>query len=87
VSGEPTPGQGHNAKGQIRAFVERINRLEEEKAALSSDINDLKAEAKGTGLNPVMLTRLAKLVRKDKGKVQAEMSEFDLYLAAYDFLN
>jgi uncharacterized protein (UPF0335 family) len=87
MSEERTPGPGDNVKGQIRSFVERINRLEEEKSAITSDINDLKAEAKGVGLNAVMLTKLAKLVRKDSGKVKAEMSEFELYLAAYDFLN
>jgi uncharacterized protein (UPF0335 family) len=77
----------HNVKGQIRAFVERLNRLEEEKSAIASDIGDLKTEAKGAGLNPVMVARLAKLVRKGTDKSKAEMSEFDMYLAAYDFLN
>jgi uncharacterized protein (UPF0335 family) len=85
---DDTPAPATNsARAQIRSFVERINRLEEEKSAIVSDIGDLKAEAKGVGLNPAMLTRLAKMVRKDAGKVKSEMSEFELYLAAYDFLN
>lgn len=37
------------AAGQLRAFVERIERLEEEKATIASDIKDVYAEAKGTG--------------------------------------
>jgi uncharacterized protein (UPF0335 family) len=37
------------AAGQLRAFIERIERLEEEKKTISDDIKDVYAEAKGTG--------------------------------------
>jgi uncharacterized protein (UPF0335 family) len=72
---------------QIRAFVERLNRLADDGDAVRADVKDLGQEIKGVGLNAAMVKRLAKMVRKDAGKVKAELSEFELYLAAYDFLN
>jgi uncharacterized protein (UPF0335 family) len=73
--------------GQIKAFVERLNRLAQDADAVRADVTDLKREIKGVGLNPKMVVKLAKMVRQDASAVKAELDEFEMYLAVYDFLN
>ncbi len=46
------PDVGGIAGAQLKAFIERIERLEEEKRALGEDIKEVYAEAKGTGFEP-----------------------------------
>ena len=63
------------AKDQLKAFVERIERLEEEKKATSGDIRDVYAEAKGTGLDTKALrtiVRLRKLNTDERREQQEE---------------
>jgi uncharacterized protein (UPF0335 family) len=52
MSDEITGSSQTVAAGQLRAFIERIERLEEEKKTISDDIKDVYAEAKGTGFVP-----------------------------------
>ena len=70
------------AAGQLRAFIERIERLEEEKKTISDDIKEVFSEAKGTGFD----TKAMRVILRDRKKDQAERSEFetivDLYKAA-----
>lgn len=67
------------AVDQLRAFVERIERLEEEKAALAADIREVYGEAKGTGFDGKALRRLITLRRMD----QADREEQDALLEIY----
>ena len=53
------------AKDHLKAFVERIERLEEEKKALADDIRDVYAEAKGTGFDVKALRTIVKLRKQD----------------------
>jgi uncharacterized protein (UPF0335 family) len=70
------------AAGQLRAFIERIERLEEEKRTIGDDIKDVYAEAKGTGFVTTAIREIIKLRRKDQAERQEEESILDLYKAA-----
>ncbi len=68
--------------GQLKAIIERIERLEEEKKALSEDIRDVYAEAKANGFDAKVLRRIVSL-RKQDANERKEMEEIlDLYLSA-----
>jgi len=68
-----------SAKDQIRSYVERIERLPEEKAGLASDISDLFAEAKSSGFDTKALREVIKL-RKIEA---AEREQHEGVLATY----
>lgn len=67
------------AAGQLRAFIERVERLEEEKKTISEDIREVYAEMKGTGFDTKAVRRLVALRKKD----QAERQEAAAILALY----
>ncbi len=68
--------------GHLRAFIERIEKLEEEKRAIAEDIKDVYAEAKGTGFDPKIMRKIVSLRRQDKNKRQEEEEILDLYMSA-----
>jgi uncharacterized protein (UPF0335 family) len=68
--------------GQLRAFVERIERLEEEKKALADDIKDVYAEAKGNGFDTKVIRKVVSIRKQDRDKRLEEETILDLYLAA-----
>ena len=70
------------AAGQLRAFIERIERLEEEKQTISDDIKDVYAELKGTGFDAKAVRTIIRLRKKDQAERQEEEAILDLYLAA-----
>ena len=70
------------AAGQLRAFIERIERLEEEKKTISDDIKEVFAEAKGTGFDTKAMRTIIRLRKKDKAEREEEESILDLYKAA-----
>ena len=67
------------ARDQLRAFVERIERLEEEKAALAADIREVYAEAKAMGYDVKTLRTVVRLRKQDV----AERQEQEAILATY----
>lgn len=67
---------------QLRAFVERIERLESEKKAISDDIKDVFAEAKGVGYDVKVMRQLIRLRKQDSNERQEMESLLDLYLHA-----
>ena len=73
---------GGIAAGQLRSFIERIERLEEEKKGISDDIRDVFAEAKGTGFDTKVMRQVIRLRKKDKAERQEEEAILDLYLHA-----
>ena len=83
---------GHNsastrfAKDQLKAFVERIERLEEEKKTTQGDIREVYAEAKGTGFDVKALRRIVQLRRQDASKRAEEQAVLDTYLHALGML-
>jgi uncharacterized protein (UPF0335 family) len=70
------------AHGQLRALVERIERLEEEKKTIAGDIKEVYAEAKGNGFDTKILRKVISLRKKDVSERQEEESMIDVYLAA-----
>ncbi|SCA57532.1 conserved hypothetical protein [Candidatus Terasakiella magnetica] len=73
---------GGIAGDHLRSFIERIERLEEEKAALAADIKDVYAEAKGTGFDIKIMRQLVRL-RKMEDHDRSEQEEIlDLYKRA-----
>ena len=67
------------AKEHLRAFVERIERLEEEKKAISDDIRDVYAEAKGNGYDTKAMRAVVRLRKQDAD----ERKEHEAILATY----
>ena len=68
--------------GQLKALVERIERLEEEKKTISSDIAEVYAEAKGNGFDVKILRKVIALRKHSLDERQEQESMLDLYLAA-----
>jgi uncharacterized protein (UPF0335 family) len=71
-----------SAKDQLRAFVSRIERLEEEKAALAADLREVYAEAKGSGFDAKALRKVVSLRKLDENKRREEEAVLTTYLHA-----
>jgi len=67
------------AVGQLRAFIERIERLEEEKKTLSDDIKDVYAELKGNGFDAKAVRTIIRLRKKEDHERQEEEAMIQLY--------
>jgi len=70
------------AKDQLKAFVERVERLEEEKRALSDDIRDVYAEAKGNGFDVKALRTIVRLRKMETTERQEQQAILDTYMHA-----
>lgn len=70
------------AAGQLRAFIERIERLEEDKKTIADDIKDVYAELKGTGFDTKAVRTIVRLRKQDQAERQEAESILDLYKAA-----
>jgi uncharacterized protein (UPF0335 family) len=70
------------AQSQLKSVIERIERLEEDKAAVSSDLKEVYAEAKGNGFDTKILRKVVRLRKQDKAKRLEEEALVDLYLSA-----
>src|SRR5690349_6130787 len=71
-----------SAKKHLRAFVERIERLEEEKAALSNDIKEVYAEAKSNGFDTKALRKIISLRKKEEHERLEEEAMLATYMQA-----
>ena len=74
------------AKDHLKAFVERIERLEEEKKALSDDIKDVYAEAKGNGFDVKALRQVVRLRKQDVDERKEQEAILETYLQALGML-
>jgi uncharacterized protein (UPF0335 family) len=74
------------AKDHLKAFVERIERLEEEKAELSSDIRDIYAEAKSNGFDVKALRQVVRLRKQDSNERAEQEAILETYLHALGML-
>jgi uncharacterized protein (UPF0335 family) len=72
------------ACSRLRSIVERIERLEEDKAAVSNDLKEVFAEATGEGFDAKILRKVVRLRKQDKAKRQEEEALLDLYLHAIE---
>jgi uncharacterized protein (UPF0335 family) len=77
---------GGVAADQLRAIVERIERLEEEKKALQEDIKDVYAEAKGNGFDVKILRKIISMRKRDRAELDEEETILELYLRALGML-
>lgn len=68
--------------GHLKAFIERIERLEEEKKAIADDIKEVYAEAKGTGYDVKIMRKVISIRKQDENKRREEEEILDLYLSA-----
>ena len=75
------PGSGAGAD-KLTQFIERIERLEEEKRALMADIRDVYSEAKGTGFEPKIMRQLVKMRAMDRELLQEQDELLETYRAA-----
>ncbi len=68
--------------GHLRSFIERIEKLEEEKKAIADDVKDVDAEAKGNGFDVKIMRKIVSIRKQDRDKRQEEEEILGLYLAA-----
>lgn len=73
---------GGVAGKRLRAFIERVERLTEEKGGLGDDIKDVWAEAKGVGFDTKIMKRVLKLRKMETQKRREEEELLQLYLSA-----
>ncbi len=76
---------GNNAAEQIRSYVERVERLEEEKQTFVKDIREVYKEAKSNGFDPKVLRAVVRLRAQDKAKREEFESLLDAYMTAIGF--
>lgn len=78
--------EGHNSNAQLKSITERINRLEDDKKAISEDIRDVYAEAKSNGLDPKALRVIVRRQRADKAKLEEHEAIVETYMASLGML-
>jgi uncharacterized protein (UPF0335 family) len=74
-------------KDQLKAFIERVERLEEEKKAIADDIRDVYAEAKGSGFDVKALRAIVRLRKQDPDERKEEEAILETYMHALGMLN
>ncbi|MBM3570101.1 MAG: DUF2312 domain-containing protein [Alphaproteobacteria bacterium] len=67
------------AVDRLKSFIERIERLETERKALSDDIKEVYAEAKGSGFDAKVMRQVIRLRKMDSAKLQEEQALLELY--------
>lgn len=79
----PSNSEGNDsiAQDQLRAYIERIERMNSEADAIKADIKEIWAEAKGNGFEVKVLKRIVN-IRKDQNSYQEQEAILDLYMAA-----
>jgi uncharacterized protein (UPF0335 family) len=74
------------AKDQLKAIIERIERLEEEKKTISDDIRDVYAEGKGNGFDVKALRQIVRLRKQDPNERQEQETILETYMQALGML-
>ena len=80
------PDVGGIAGERLKSFIERIERLEEEKQALAGDIKEVYAEAKGTGFDTKIMRQIIRIRKRDRDEIDEEEILLDLYKRALGML-
>ena len=70
------------AQDQLRAFVERIERMEEEKKAIADDLKEIYAEAKGNGFDTKVLRQVIRIRKQDRNERLEQEAILELYMSA-----
>lgn len=96
IGTDDTPGEGHNsgdlsahpdvlnqtAQGQLRSIIERVERLEQEKAEIAEQIKEVYAEAKGNGFDTKIIRKLIRSRKMDRAKRSETRAILELYASA-----
>jgi uncharacterized protein (UPF0335 family) len=77
---------GGNASAQLKSIIDRVERLEEEKAGLASDIRDVYAEAKGNGYDVKVLRKIVQIRKMDADKRREQEAVLETYMHALGML-
>jgi uncharacterized protein (UPF0335 family) len=86
AAAEQQPAKPLIAKDHLKAFVERIERLEEEKKAIADDIRDVYAEAKGNGFDVKALRAIVRLRKQDANERAEQETILETYMQALGML-
>jgi uncharacterized protein (UPF0335 family) len=70
------------AQTQLKSIIERVERLEQEKAEIAEQIKEVFAEAKGNGFDVKVLRKIVRIRKQDRAKRMEEEAILDLYLSA-----
>ena len=70
------------AQTQLKSIIERVERLEQEKAEVAEQIKEVFAEAKGNGFDVKVLRKIVRIRKQDRAKRMEEEAILDLYLSA-----
>ena len=70
------------AADQLKSFIERIERLEEEKAGIAGDIKEIYAEAKGNGFDTKVIRKIISMRKRDFTERKEEEAILELYMQA-----
>jgi uncharacterized protein (UPF0335 family) len=82
ADGEAIEDKGSIAAQELRLFVERVERLEEEKKGIADDIKDVMSEMKGRGYDTKIVRKILTIRKKKKGEHQEEEMLLETYMAA-----
>jgi uncharacterized protein (UPF0335 family) len=73
---------GATAQGKLKSLIERIERLEEDKAVVANDLKEVYAEAKGEGFDTKIIRKVVRLRKADSAKRSEEEALIELYITA-----
>ncbi|MBB2191998.1 DUF2312 domain-containing protein [Gluconacetobacter azotocaptans] len=76
------PAAGGIAADRLRSVIERVERLEEERKALSADIKDIFAEAKSAGFDVKIIRQIIRLRKQEPAEVEEQETLLDIYRRA-----
>ena len=71
-------------ENQLKTIIERLDRLEDDKAIVTGDIKAVLDEAKGNGFNAKIIRKMVRILRQDRAKRLEEEAILELYLAAVE---
>lgn len=77
-----TDNEGEVSGARLKSFIERVERLEEEKKALAEDVRDIYSEAKATGFDPKIMRKIISLRKTNLEKRREEQELLELYMSA-----
>ncbi|MEH2512035.1 uncharacterized protein (UPF0335 family) [Nitrobacteraceae bacterium AZCC 1564] len=77
-----SPVKGNVAAAELKQFVERIERLEEEKKAIADDVKEVFAELKGRGYDVKAVRQILRIRKQDANERQEQEAILDVYLQA-----
>ena len=82
ATGEDAAQYGNISAERLRSLIERIERLEEERKALSSDIKDIYAESKSAGFDVKVMRQLIRLRKQEPAEIEEQETLLDVYRRA-----